>query len=334
MFRKVFPVLIVLGSSLTVFAKDVPSRTCQVHVTMSGESTLPAHLRLQVFSDSQSVLEREVPLDGTLELSGLPVGEYRLQVHAGNPSMLSAGHLHVTDQGPCREDISLAGRADSKNQFVEDDVDVEDLRVPPKARAVFQNAFMDVQRGDLNKAKHGFLEVIKLDPKLSRAYNVLGVISDQQGDKKGAREYFEKALELNPVSKSALLNLAKLSATEKQYSTSIGLFERYLAGSPEVADVHVMEADVYLKMGDFQNVIRQANKTHALPHATWAIIHALAAQAYEGLHETDQAVLEYQRYAAECSSDALRQEAAARIQALRNGSPQELPAPAASFAFH
>ena len=301
---------------------------------MSGETTLPAHLQLQLFSDSQTVLEREIPLNGTLELTGLPVGEYRLQVHAGNPSMLSAGRLHVTEQGPCREDISLAGRADSKNQIVEDDVDVEDLRVSPKARAIFQNAFVNVQRGDLNKAKQGFLEVIKLDPKLSRAYNVLGVISDQQGDKKGAREYFEKALELNPVSKSALLNLAKLSATEKQYSASIGLFERYLAGSPEVADVHVMEADVYLKMGDFQNVIRQANKAHALPHSTWAIIHVLAAQAYEGLHQTDQAVLEYQQYAAECSNDVLRQEAVARIRALRSVNPQELPAAAASFAFH
>jgi Flp pilus assembly protein TadD len=334
MFRKGVSVLIVLGSSLTVFAKDLQSRTCQVHVAMSGESTLPAHLRLQVFNDSQSVLDREVPLDGTLELSELPIGEYRLQVHAASPSLLSAGRLHVTEDGPCRGDISITARADSKNQFVEEDVDVEDLRVSRKTRSVFQNAFMEFQRGDLNRAKQGFLEVIKLDPKLARAYNSLGVISDQQGDKKAAREYFEKALELNPVNKSSLLNFAKLTATQNDYSTSIGLFERYLAGSPEIADVHVMEADVYLKMGDFQNAIRQANKVHALSHANWAIIHVLAAQAYQGLHETEKAVLEYQQYAAECSSDALRQEAAARIRALTNGSPQELPAPSASFAFH
>lgn len=334
MRQKYFPVLILLLLSSMAIADTSQAHACQVHIMVSGDGALPAHLHLQLFKQSTSVLDREVPPDGILELSGLPAGEYRFQVRAASPAFLSAGRLHVAEDGSCHADISITAREDSKNQFVDEDLDVEDLRVSRKTRSTFQNAFTDFEHGDLTRAKRGFLEVIKLDPKLSRAYNVLGVISDQEGDKNAARGYFEKAVELNPGSKSALLNLAKLSATQGQYSTSLGLLERYRSGLPEMADIHVMEADLYLKMGDLVNVIREAGKAHTLPHANWAIVHMLAAQAYQGLHETDKAVLEYRQYAAECSTDAGRQEAAARIRALTHVAQQQVPAPAPSLAFH
>jgi Flp pilus assembly protein TadD len=207
------------------------------------------------------------------------------------------------------------GHADAKNQLVEDDLDVEDLRIPRKARERFEKGFAALQQGELEQAKVDFLEVTRLDPKLSRAYNVLGVISDQQTNRAAARQYFQKALELNPRSKAALMNLAKLCMVEKQYDAALGFLERFRAGSRDHADVYGMEADAYLKLHRYEDAIRAAQAAHRLSHENWDIVHLIAASAYEALHQPELAASEYRLYLDESSNPEMR---AVALQKVRN----------------
>lgn len=295
---------ILLFVSTLSFGSESEPRVCRVQVNISSGS-LPANMRLRVFAGDRRLSEMKVPFDGNLFLPPLVPGDYRVQTGEGT-NFVTSGPLHVPESGVCELRVSILGHADAKNQLVEDELDVEDLRVPRKAREQFEKGFAALQHGDMEEAKKDFVEVTRLDPKLSRAYNVLGVISDQQKNRAAARQYFERAVELNPRSKAALMNLAKLCMLEKQYDAAIGLLERFRAGSRDHADVYGMEADAYLKLGRYEDAIRAAQSAHRLNHQNWDTVHLIAASAYEALHQPQMAAAEYRLYIDESSNPEMR----------------------------
>jgi len=322
MQRSVVLALLLLGSSILSLASDSQLRSCHVQVVMS-DGVIPAKLRLQVFDGNSRIRELRVPETGSTTVTALAPGDYRIQTGGLDANFLTAGPLHVPASGPCEIGFTIVGHADAHNTLEEDDVDIEDLRVSSRARSLFQSAFAQFERGELQKSKESFIEVTKLAPRLSRAYNILGVISNQQGDTRSGREYFEKALELNPRSKQALMNLAKLSIVERRFDEALTTLERYRIGSPNVADVHAMEAEAYLKLGRYREAIREVKAAHALPHPNWASVHVIAAASFEALHQPDDAVSEYRRVIEECNQPTLRERAAQRISELTSVASQQ-----------
>jgi len=325
MQRSLLSALFLLGSSICSFASDSQLRSCHVQVTTSNGS-IPAKLRLQIFSGTSRIREVRVPTTGSLTITDLAPGDYRIQSGGVDANFLTAGPLHVPSSAPCELGFTIVGRTNAHNTLAEDDVDIEDLRLSPQARSLFQNAFVLFEHGELQKARDSFTEVTKLAPRLSRAYNILGVISNQQGDTRSGRAYFEKALELNPRSKPALMNLAKLSLVERRFSEALGLLEQYRIGTPDLADVHAMEAEAYLKLGRYNEAIREARAAHGMPHPNWATVHVIAATSFEALHQPDYAVAEYRQFIQECNQQAQREQAAQRVRdltsvAVRQASP-------------
>jgi len=283
---------------------------------MSAGTPIPEKLELKVFSGDQRIAELVVPFSGRISLPPLVPGDYRIQTGSTDARFFTSGPLRVPRSGACQMGINLVGRANQKNQIVDDDLDVEDLRVSPKARAEFEKGFAALERGQFKEARKEFLEVTALAPRLSRAYNVLGVISDQTGDSASARKYFEKAIELNPRSKAALLNLIKLSMLDKQYDRALAFLERYRAGTRDSAEVHGIAANAHLNLGRYREAIEEAHAAHNLPHANWEGVHAIAATAYEAIHQPEMAAAEYRQYMDETSNPSIRTEAARRIREL------------------
>jgi len=304
----------VLFVSAALFGSTMEPRVCHVQIKLSAGS-VPPRLKLQVFAGDRRLSEMKVPIDGSLFLPPLAPGEYRVQTGEGT-NFVTSGPLHVPEAGACELRVSILGHTDAKNQLVEDDLDVEDLRVPRKARDRFEKGFAAVQRGELEEAKKDFLEVTRLDPKLSRAYNVLGLISDQQKNRPEAWQYFEKALELNPRSKMALMNLAKLCMMESKYDAALVFLERFRVGFSEHADVYGMEADAFLKLGKSSEAVRAAQSAHRLGDQNWEIVHLIAAAAYESLHQPEMAAAEYRRYLDEGSNPEMRAVASQKIREL------------------
>lgn len=322
MRRGMVPALFVLGSSIVSVASDSQPRNCHVQVVMSS-GAIPAKLKLQIFNGANRIRELRVRETGSVTLKDLAPGDYRIQSGGVDANFLTAGPLHVPASGPCELGFTIVGRTDAHKNLTEDDVEVEDLRISPAVRSLFQSAFSQFEHGDLQKAKESFTEVTRLAPKLSRAYNILGVISNQQGDRVSSREYFEKALELNPRSRPALMNLAKLSIVERRFDDTLGILERYRIGTPDIADVHAMEAEALLKLGRYNDAIREAKAAHVLPHPNWASVHVIAAASYEALHQPDSAVSEYRQFMQECNQQPMREQAAQRISELTSVALQQ-----------
>ncbi|HWC18714.1 MAG TPA: tetratricopeptide repeat protein [Terriglobales bacterium] len=325
MQRSVVGAILFLSFSVLSFSSESELQVCHIQVIMSAGTPIPQNLPMQVFAGGKRLASFTIPFTGSMLLPPLAPGTYRIQTGGPGSNFFTSGPLHVPPAGPCEMGINITGRATANNQIVDDDVDVEDLRVSPKARAEFEKGFSALQRGDLDLAKKQFLEVTRLAPKLSRAYNVLGVISDQSGDRAAARKYFEKAVELNPHGKAALMNLIKLSMLEKQYEAALVLLEQYRVGLRDTADVHGIAANAYLKLGRYEEAIREARAAHNLPHTNWESVHVIAAAAYESIHEPAMASAEYRLYMDEASNPAMRTEVAQRIRELGAVAQQQSP---------
>jgi len=334
MRRSLFLNLSLVGLSSLMSASTPPLRSCNVEIAMSDGEQIPSKLRVRLFKGSERISEAPVPRSGKTVLQGLAPGDYRIQTGGAGANFLSTGPVHVPQEGGCEFGITIAGHTEHTG-VLEDEVDVEDLRASGRVRALFHSAFAEIEHGELQKAKEAFLEVVKLNPKLARTFNVLGVICEQQGDSAAARQYFEKGLELNPRSSVAVMNLAKLSLTERKFEATLALLERYRIGSRDIADVHAISAETYLKMGRYSESIREAKATHNLPHQGWSGVHVIAAAAFEAMHEPEQAISEYRQYIKECADSSLQQRAAQRIREITAlASQQSAPIPMNSLLSH
>ncbi len=67
-----------------------------------------------------------------------------------------------------------------------------------------------------DQARHDAEEVIRLDPRVPKAYVVLGMVDDYSGNEKGAEEEFEKALQLDPHDLQARTQLGSVLYNERK----------------------------------------------------------------------------------------------------------------------
>ena len=92
------------------------------------------------------------------------------------------------------------------------------------------NAYLEKQRyADAEKAIRG---ILALDDHYGSAYKVLGLAKVQQGDAEGARQAFEKALQVSPEDPEPMLNLGVLYQKTGQKARALQYLTMFLAKAP------------------------------------------------------------------------------------------------------
>lgn len=86
--------------------------------------------------------------------------------------------------------------------------------------------------GSMDAALNEYLQAIKLNPYLAKAYNNLGFVYRQKGKADLAIQYYEKALELNPNDDTAHTNLASVYDCKGNYDKAIDEFHKALDLDP------------------------------------------------------------------------------------------------------
>ncbi len=145
---------------------------------------------------------------------------YRGAVESGHAtdmilSRLGEAYLHLNDLDhaiPAMEAASRANPTDLDNLFN------------------LANAYLEKQRyADAERAIRG---ILALDDQYSSAYNVLGLAKVQQGDAEGARQAFEKALQVSPEDPEPMLNLGVLCQKTGQKARALQYLTMFLAKAP------------------------------------------------------------------------------------------------------
>lgn len=125
-----------------------------------------------------------------------------------------------------------------------------ELAVPDSAWRKFIEARASLGRHEVARAIASFKKAIDIAPKFSAAWNSLGVISYQQGDYPKAEEYFRAAVEAEPGSFDAVLNLGGALLTNGKWQEALADNQRAQAERPQDPLANAQLGLSYFEMGD------------------------------------------------------------------------------------
>jgi len=112
----------------------------------------------------------------------------------------------------------------------------------------------------LSAAEAKFTEAIKLDTKFTEAYNNLGIVYQNKGDDKGAKQIFETVIALNPLHAEAKNNLATINYYLDEFDLAI---EHYLGAiklRPHYTEAYFNLGILYNRIGKIAEAVQSYEK--------------------------------------------------------------------------
>ena len=139
-----------------------------------------------------------------------------------------------------------------------------------------------------------FREILKKDPKYTKAINSLALLLGMNGRSKEAADLYRKLIALEPENVVAINNLAWiLCENQGQAQQALELAQKGLKLAPDYIDLLDTRGVAYFRLGQFQKAVQDFNKCIDLypastPQAAMSRFHL--AKAYAGLKETNKAI--------------------------------------------
>lgn len=142
-----------------------------------------------------------------------------------------------------------------------------------------------------DKAKRDAEAVVRLNPHISQAYVVLGMVDDYSGDEKGATEEFQKALQVDPTNLQARLQLGSVLYNQRKLDEARRQLNRALEQDPKSYTAHYLLGQVERAQGNLPAALKdlksaeQENPQWLAPHVQLAALYYLLKQPAEGAKE-------------------------------------------------
>ncbi|MCP4748735.1 MAG: tetratricopeptide repeat protein [Desulfobacteraceae bacterium] len=179
---------------------------------------------------------------------------------ADTESMLAIGHIcmalgHETD---ARFFLNRVVEIDMTNlqarQLLEqlDEKSLSEHHVSLTGQELYERALSKSENGDSEAAMNFLRQLITQDPNHALAYNDLGVICYDRGDKASAQTYYEQAVRLSPDNITFLKNLADFYLMELQKTEdAMKLYVKVLKSNPKDVDCLLATGSICLNLKNF-----------------------------------------------------------------------------------
>jgi tetratricopeptide (TPR) repeat protein len=286
----------------------------------NGSSDVVPHLRVRVsFSDhapcdpSTRVIltrgrglapaESSVNRECVAEFLDVPSGKYRVTVSGAVTSSSDPRDVEVNSV------ISLDLEVRAKHSVEADPihfaasasfVPITGLGVPANAAREFEKANQLILKQDWNKATERLHKGLAIYPRYAAGYNNLGAIYSQLGNEAQAREALEQAITLDDHLAPAYVNLGRLSFLQKDFPSAESLLTRAIALAPSAnADELFLLAYSQLTDHHLDQALRTSRQGHATKLDRHALLHLVAANAYEQQSKIDDSISELELYLSE-----------------------------------
>ena len=276
-----------------------------VHVVLTSGRSAGLHLRVQLMSDSGSTPVSEVFTDdrGQVQFNGVQIGEYHVIV-TGNEIELSDSGMFEVDRR--RMSQTLFVTVHSKDEPKPNNaapgnaaVAAVDLDIPADAKKEFDKASEAMTRQDWSAAEERLKQATTIYPRYALAFNNLAAVYGHMNDGARQREALEKAIALNDHFVPALVNLAKLCFQDGNSARAEALLEGALRAEPNNAGTMMLLAQAQLLNKHFDAAVATVHTAHSMPHQGLAVIHFIAARAYERQDRPQDALIELRMFLTE-----------------------------------
>jgi tetratricopeptide (TPR) repeat protein len=290
-----------------------------VHVIYPNDRAAGLHLRVRLMAGSGStpVSENFTNDQGVAEFTRVPVGEYHVVVTGEGIQDSDSGEFEI-DRRKTSQDLFITVHSTESNAKGNaagaPSVAAVDLNVPDTARKEFEQANDDMGRQDWTSAQQRLNRAISAYPQYAQAYNNLAAVYSHLNDPARERESLEKAIELNDHLVPALVNLAKLCFQDKNAARAETLLESASRAEPNNPATMTLLAQAQLLDKHFDAAVATAHSVHAMPHQNFALVHYIAARAFERENRLQDALAELQLFLTEepkgARADHVREELA------------------------
>ena len=255
---------------------------------------------------------RVSPGNYQVRVTGPDIDEARSDTIFVSHEMHLLTSVRVHQKSSEQQELQAAGKGQGAT------VAVVDLNVPDKAKQEFQQGQDSAVQNDWKKALKHYAEAIKLYPSYASAYNGMGVAYLRTQDRDHGKQAFEKAIALNDHYELAYLNLSKMEIVAGDYKGADTSLAHALTVDPLSAEGLMLASQVALLLGRYDDAISDAGRVHAMAqHQAYAIVHMLAARAYERKKMFAEAVNELKTYLEEAPNSQHAQTAHAELAALQ-----------------
>jgi tetratricopeptide (TPR) repeat protein len=297
-----------------------------VHVIYPNDRAAGLHLRVRLMSGSSNtpVSENFTNDQGVTEFTRIPVGEYHVIVTGEGIEDSDSGEFEI-DRRKTSQDLFITVRSSESNTHSSaggsSSVAAVDLNVPDSARKEFEKANEDMARNDWMSALQRLNRAISAYPQYAQAYNNLAAVYGHINDPARERESLEKAIELNDHLVPALVNLAKLCIRDKDAERAEALLEKASRAEPSNPETMTLLAQAQLLNKHFDAAIATAHNVHTMPHQNFAVVHYIAARAFERENRLRDALAELQVFLTEEPKGARADHVREEIAKFENSQP-------------
>lgn len=169
-----------------------------------------------------------------------------------------------------------------------------DLKAPGSARREYEKGLQLLLRKKFGDAVEHLARSIALYPNYVAAHNALGSAYLDMGRNDQARVEFAHAVTLDDHLPGSYLNLGRAELALSHYPAAEEMLQRASAIAP--LDLHLLTALTYAQFlnHDFAAAIATARQVHSRKHEGAAIVHYLAATAWQGQRNLQEAKHELQ----------------------------------------
>jgi tetratricopeptide (TPR) repeat protein len=287
-----------------------------LQVAFPSGSAVPVGTRLIVTGDASGVPVQLVTNRDGVARTRLAVGSYRIEVVASDfaADSVAASFRVYAGESSHSEYITVRQKSNAKGEAT---VGVSELQIPPAARQDFNNGITDLQADKLGSATKHFVRATKAFGDYAAAWNALGVIAVRQQDIDRAEKMFRRAVAADNNSQLSLVNLSRILLHRHQYEEGERLIAHAVQVDPRNLEALSLLGYFALLRNKFDEAITVSQRVHAFDHKQFAMVHFVAASAYERKRLHQEAAAEYKQYLEESPDGPSAPQARAALNSLR-----------------
>ena len=287
-----------------LFSNGARAQDLNVHVVYADGRAAGPNLRVRLMIGSSSTPVSEIFTNGRGEaaFNAAKGNIYHVVVSGDGIEDADSGGFEVETRMSTQQlYITVHSTASTSNQTAggPQSVSAVDLNVPKGAKKEFDEGNKAMASQDWAKAIERLERAIAMYPQYALAYNNLGVAYGRMNEPAKESAALEKAISLNDHFVPAYLNLAKMSLREQDAARAETLLESALRAEPENVETMTLLVEAQFLNKQYDAAIATAIKVHALPHQNFAVVHYLAARAYERQNQPQRALAQFEIFLTE-----------------------------------
>ena len=212
------------------------------------------------------------------------------------------------------ERLQAASKADAR-----DVVSVRALSIPNNARREYTKAQTRLGRQDADGAIGHLQKAVKLAPQFAEAWNNLGTIYFQKKEFSNAERSFRMALEQDPESFEALVNLGGVLLAQKRTEEALAISLRAHSERPQDALANAQLGLCYFLLGDDKHAETFLRRTKEIDPAHFLTPEIPLAEIYVRRSDTAAALQELHDFLRVRPDSPQTPKVRAMIEKLQNG---------------